>query len=426
MLDIKLIREKARGIKKNLKLRFDGSNKLIDSLLEKDEVWRKIKQQADNLRAERNKISLKINEAKKKSWGVKEFIKQAKQIPNKILRLGEEEKQLQDEIKTLLLKIPNLLDKSVPPGEDESKNRVIHKFGETKKGKVPGYGILETLDLADIERAAKVAGSRFFYLKGDLVRLEYALMCFALDILKKRGFTLIEPPYMINRKAYEGAVILQDFEDVIYKIEDEDLYLIATSEHALASMHMNEILNLKKPLRYAGISTCFRKEAGTHGKDTRGIFRVHQFNKVEQFVFCKQEDSWKIHEELLINMEEIFKKLKLPYRIILLCSGDTGGVSAKTYDLELWFPSQNKYREVGSCSNCLDYQARRLNIKYEDKPGNMKTRRFCHTLNSTAIATVRPLIAILENNLQKDGSIKIPSVLIPYMNGQKRIEAVKK
>ncbi len=412
MIDIKLVRENPKEIRKNLALRNDKKIlKKLDRVIEKDKQWRKLKKEADKLRGKRNQISKKINQAKKQGRDTAELIKQAKQIPERIQQIEEKEKKIEEEIKDLMLQIPNLLDKSVPKGKSEKDNKIIRKYLKPIKQKVKGHEeILKSLDIGDIARASKVSGSRFFYLKNELVKLDYALMMFALDFLKKKNYNLIEPPYMIRREAYEGAVVLADFEDMIYKIQDEDLYLIATSEHSLAPLHMNEILNLKKPLKYAGISPCFRKEAGSHGKDTKGIFRVHQFNKVEQFIFCKPEEAEKLHEEMIKNAEEIFKKLNLPYRIVILCSADTGKVSSKTYDLELWMPAQNAYREAVSASNCTEYQARRLNIKYEEKG----KRKFCHTLNSTAIATSRALVAILENFQQKDGSIKIPSCLWKY------------
>jgi seryl-tRNA synthetase len=269
-----------------------------------------------------------------------------------------------------------------------------------------------------------VAGARFYFLLGDMVRLNYALINFALDFLKNKGYTPVQPPYLLRREAIEGAVILSDFEDVIYKIEDEDLYLIATSEHALASMHMNEVLEgAKLPLRYCGISPCFRKEAGAHGRDTKGIFRVHQFEKVEQFIFSRPEDSWSELEGMISNAEEFFRLLALPFRVVTLCTGDLGKVAAKTYDLEAWLPGQEKYREMVSCSNCTDYQARTLNIKFRDKPH--EEAEFTYTLNSTLVATERTLIAILENHQQADGTIRIPEHLRPYMGGIESLEGLR-
>jgi seryl-tRNA synthetase len=272
----------------------------------------------------------------------------------------------------------------------------------------------------DLDRAAKVSGARFYFLKNDLVHLNYALIKYALDLIDKKGFTLYQPPYFLKRRAISGAIALSDFEDVIYKIEDEDLYLIGTSEHALLALHMDEILKGNDlPLKYAAISSCFRKEAGSHGRDTKGIFRVHQFEKVEQFIFSNPEKSWQEHQYLLANAEEFFQKLQLPYRIVNVCSGDLGIMAAKKYDLEAWLPGQNMYREMVSCSNCTTYQAVRAKIRYRNKPNDPTD--YIHTLNSTLVATERTLIAIMENYQQEDGSIRIPDVLIPYMNGKSEI-----
>jgi seryl-tRNA synthetase len=273
-----------------------------------------------------------------------------------------------------------------------------------------------------MERAGKISGARFFYLKNQVAQLDMALMSFAIEELTKKSYTPIIPPYLMKREAYEGVTALGDFADVLYKAENEDLYLIATSEHPMAAMFMNEVLKEQDmPLKLAGISTCFRKEAGAHGKDTRGIFRTHQFNKVEQFIFCKPEDSAKLHEELLQNAEELLQKLELPHRVVNVCTGDIGTVAAKKYDIEAWMPAQNGYREVVSCSNCTDYQARRLGIRYREKEG-APPKGFVHTLNSTAIATGRTIVAILENNQQQDGTINIPKALRKYMGNLEKID----
>jgi seryl-tRNA synthetase len=320
--------------------------------------------------------------------------------------------------------MPNLLHETVPAGKDENDNVEIRKWGKTPKFSFPIKGHIDLgldLDIIDIERAGKTAGARFFYLKNEAVLLDNAIISFALEETGRKGYKPIEPPYLIRRKPYEGVVALSDFEDVLYKIENEDLYLIATAEHPLASMYMDEVLKAEDlPLKLAGFSTNFRKEAGAHGRDTRGIFRTHQFNKVEQFVFCKPEDSWKIHEELICNAEEIVQKLDLPYRVVNVCTGDIGTVAAKKYDIEAWMPAQNAYREIVSCSNCTDYQARRLNIKYREKEGEAP-KGFVHTLNSTALATGRTIVAILENYQQKDGSVTVPEALRKYMG---RIEKI--
>lgn len=412
MLDIKLIRENPEVVRKSLQRR--GSDFPLDKLIKVDKRWRESLQQMEKLKAQRNKVSLEI--AKKKDEAK---IKEMKKVSEEIKKLEAEVSELEAQEKQMLLSIPNILHESVPDGKGEQDNVEVRRWGEIKK---PDFKLKDhvdaamALDLVDIERAAKVAGARFYYLKNDLVKLDYSLMMFALDELTAKGYVPIEPPYMLMRKPFEGAVILSDFGDVIYKIEGEDLHLIGTSEHALAAMHMDEVLD-SLPLKYVGISPCFRKEAGAHGKDTKGIFRVHQFNKVEQFIFCKPKDSEKFHEEIIKNAEELFQKLELPYRVITLCSGETGKVAAKTYDLEVWMAAQGKYREAVSASNCTDYQARRLNIKYVEGT----KREFVHTLNSTAIATSRALVAILENNQQKDGSILIPEVLQDYM-GKKVIK----
>jgi seryl-tRNA synthetase len=281
--------------------------------------------------------------------------------------------------------------------------------------------IATALDLVDLERAAKVSGARFYFLKNELVKLNHALVQFALDFLSGHGYAPVQPPYMIRKEPMAGAVILGDFQDVIYKVEGEDLYMIGTSEHAIASMHMDEIMDGKKlPIRYAGFSPCFRKEAGAHGKDMKGIFRVHQFEKVEQFVYCRPEDSWKEHEKMLALSEEFYSKLGIPYRVMLLSSGDTGKISAKTYDIEAWMAGQNAYREIVSCSNCLDYQARRLAIRFRDKTN--EDTRFLHTLNSTLVATERTMVAILENYQTSSGTVEVPEVLQDYMGGIKEIK----
>jgi seryl-tRNA synthetase len=323
------------------------------------------------------------------------------------------------------MQTPNLLHESVPLGKDEHDNIPIRKWGEIPKFSFPAKNHIDlglNLDIMDIERAGKVAGSRFFYLKREGVLLDMALMSFALEEMIKKGYTPMEPPFLMRRKPYEGVVALSDFESDLYKVENEDLYLIATSEHPMAAMYMDEVLKAKDlPLKLVGVSANFRKEAGAHGKDTRGIFRTHQFNKIEQFVFCKPKDSWRIHEKLIQNAEELVQKLGLAYRVVNVCTGDIGTVAAKKYDIEAWMPAQNAYREIISCSNCTDYQARRLNIRYREKEGEAP-KGFTHTLNSTALATGRTIVAILENYQQEDGSVILPEVLRKYMCRMEKIE----
>src|SRR3989344_215114 len=423
MLDINLIRENPSLVKDSLKKRGLNPNQ-VDEFLSLDSKWKTIKQQTEELRAERNRTSVRINEAKKQGKSIDDIIKRSKELPKKIQELENELKELETKRELIFENFPNLVDKSVPIG-DESKNKTILTFGKITKQKFPAKGheeLLLNLDSVDIEKAAKVSGARFYYLKRDIVRLNYAIINFALDFLSKKGFILMQPPYMLNKASLKGALPLAAFEEMIYKIEDEDLYLIGTAEHALNAYYSNETLQTKDlPIRFAGVSPCFRKEAGSHGKDTKGIFRTHQFEKIEQFVFCTPENSWKEFDLILNNSKEMLKQLKIPFRFIILSSQDMGRVPTKTIDFEGYFPSQKAYRELGSCSNCLDYQARRSNIKYDDKA----TRKFVHTLNNTAIATERMIACIVENYQQKDGSIKVPLVLQKYMNGVKVIEEKK-
>ena len=418
MLDIKLVRTDPNKIRKNLEKR--AGNFPIDELIAVDKSWRTKLQELEKLRAIQNKVSLEIAKNKDATK-----IKEMKKISDDIKKLEEEIKNLKEKENKLFHSIPNLLHESVPEGTTEADNVEIRKWGEIPMFDFQPKDHIDIgmgLGMIDVERAAKISGARFYFLRGDLVRLDYSIMLVALEHLSSRGYTMIEPPYLINRKAYDGVVNLDAFEEMIYKIEDEDLYMIATSEHPMVAMHINECFKKTDlPIKYAGISTCFRKEAGSHGKDTKGIFRVHQFNKVEQLVFSTQEDSWNLHEEMIKNAEDLMQKLDLPGRVVVLCGKETGSVSAKTYDFELWFPAQGKYREAGSCSNCTDYQARRLNIKYSDGD----ERKFCHVLNSTAVATSRVLSAILENFQQKDGTVKIPKILQQYMGGKKILEPLE-
>ncbi|MCW8802578.1 MAG: serine--tRNA ligase, partial [Candidatus Bathyarchaeota archaeon] len=323
-----------------------------------------------------------------------------------------------------LMKLPNILHDSVPFGKDEHDNVVEKTVGKPPKFEFTPKSHVEIateLDLVDFERAAKVSGHGFYYLKGDLARLDFAVMTYTIDFLRQRGYNLIEPPLMMHRKPYLGVTDLEFFGDQLYKIENDDLYLIATSEHPMAASYMDEvILENELPIKLVGVSPCFRKEVGAHGKYTKGLFRVHQFNKIEQFIFCHPDDSWKFHDELQKNSEDLYQSLGLHYQVVNVCTGDIGIIAAKKYDIEVWM-ADGTFRESGSNSNCTDYQARRLKIKYREKEGQSPAG-FVHTLNNTAIATSRTLIAILEQYQQKDGTVKIPEVLQPYMGGQKRLE----
>lgn len=421
MLDPKILKENPQTIRDMLKARnvdFD-----LDRLIESDQKRRELIIKTDELRKKKNQLAIDISQKKKAGEDASSILSDMKNISGDLAKLESEQQIIENTYSRLALTIPNLVDESVPIGVDENANKEIRKWGT-----IPSFDfkindhidISENLDLVDLERAAKVAGARFYYLKNDLVRLNQSLIHYGLDFLAKKEYSLIQPPYMINRESMEGAVIADDFEEVIYKIDDEDLYMIGTSEHAMAAMHSKEIIEGKDlPLRYAGISPCFRKEAGAHGRDQKGIFRVHQFDKIEQFVFSRPEDSRKEHEKMLAASEEFYQSLEIPYRIMLLSTGDMGKVSAKTYDIEAWMAGQNAYREIVSCSNCLDYQARRLKIRYRDKTN--EDTQYLHTLNSTLIATTRILVSIMENFQTKDGHIKIPHVLQSYMGNQKEI-----
>ena len=424
MLDIKLIRENLDSVRENLKRRHDPEKlKMLEELLKSDKKWRELITEINKLRAERNEISLKIAKAKKEKKPTSKMMKEAADIPEKIKKLEVEAKVLEDKNKLLLMKIPNLLHESVPYGKDDSENAEVRKWGKQPKFDFEPQShveILQNLGLIDFERAAKVAGAGFYYMKGDLVKLDMALQRFALENLEKKGFTFIAPPLMIQRDAYEGVTDLSDFELVTYKIEGIDDYLIATSEHPMAAMLKDEVLNKSElPVALAGVSACFRKEIGTHGKYTKGLFRVHQFNKIEQFVFCLPEESWKWHEKLQQNSEELYQKLGLHYRVVNICTGDIGTLAAKKYDTEVWM-ADGKFREAGSNSNVTDYQARRLNVKWKEGPGKPPVG-FVHTLNNTALATSRTMVAIVEQFQQADGSVLIPKVLHPFMNGMERL-----
>lgn len=424
MLDIRFVRENSEAVKKDLEKRGDFDKVAwVDDVLAYDKEWRRLLTEANTLRKRRNEITEEVARLKKEGKDAAEKVKEAEAIPERIKRLEEEVQNCKEKVDQILLRLPNIMSDTVPFGKDDNDNVEVRTWGEIPRFPFKPKDHIDLsleLDLIDLERAAKVAGARFYYLKNKLVQLNYALIKYALDFAEKKGFTLLQPPYTIKREAIGGAVALSDFEDMIYKVEGEDLYLIATAEHAIVAMHMDEILDGKSlPLKYSGISPCFRKEAGAHGRDTKGIFRVHQFEKVEQFIFCRPEDSWKEHERLISNAEEFFQQLDLPYRIVNVCSGDLGTVAAKKYDLEVWLPGQNKYREAVSCSNCTSYQAVRSRIRYRDKSN--EPTNYVHTLNSTLVATERALIAILENHQQEDGSIQIPEALVPYMNGLERI-----
>ena len=427
MLDLNFVRANPEAVRNDLRKRgWNEKIQLVDDLLKYDKQWKELKGEVDEFRHQRNIISEKINEFAKAKKDVSLLLKEAKALPEAIKDAEERLNTMKTEIDFILMRLPNVLHSSVSVGKDDTENKVERTWGKHRQFdfelKPHGELAQEILGIADFERAAKISGNGFYFLKGDLALLNQALIRFAIDNLAKKGYTFVEPPYLMHRKPYEGVTDLADFETMMYKIENEDLYLIATSEHPMAAMYMDETIPEEElPIKFVGLSPCFRKEIGSHGVDTKGLFRVHQFHKIEQFIFCRPEESWNYHEELIKNAEEIFQKLGLPYRVVSICTGDIGTVASKKYDIEVWMPREEKYREVVSCSNCTSYQAVRLNIRYSNKEGK---KEYLHTLNSTAIATGRAMRAILENYQNKDGSIDVPKALVPYF-GKDKIEKKK-
>ncbi|PJC45415.1 serine--tRNA ligase [Candidatus Pacearchaeota archaeon CG_4_9_14_0_2_um_filter_30_8] len=428
MIDINLIRENPEKVKENLKKKFQEEKiALVDEILKIDEKWRKLKYDEDEFRSERNKISKRIAEELKKGnkKEVEKLKKNAKEIPEKIEKIEIKRKKFESKIKEILVKIPNIIHESVPIGKDENENVEIKKIGEPK---IPPYEVFNHAELAekfegvDFDTARKTSGNGFYYLKGDLSRLHSAMISFAKDYMIGKGFEFIIPPFMIRSEVVDGVMSFEEKDNMMYKIEGEDLYLIGTSEHSLIGMFINKTLNGKNlPLKITGVSPCFRKEVGAHGIEEKGFYRVHQFEKQEMIVVCDPENSYEWYEKMLELSVDVFKQIGIPVRILECCSGDLADLKAKSADVEAWSPRQKKYFEVGSCSNLTDAQARRLNIRAE-KNGKIY---YVHTLNNTVIASPRALIALLENFQQKDGTILIPKVLQPYMGGKKKIEVKK-
>ncbi len=423
MLDIKLIRENPDSVRENLQRRGNADYLgYLTRVIEADKKWREILVDMEKLKARKNNVSALIPKATalEKATLLKESTELKKEVESKE-KVAE---KFDKEVRGLMMLIPNMLHESVPHGRNETDNVEIRRWGQPPAFSFrpkDHYAIAKNLGMIDVDRAAKVAGAGFAYLKKELVLLDYAIMRYGIDFLMKKGFTPVEPPYMLNREAYEGVTSLDAFQDVMYKVEGQDNYLIATSEHALASMYKDEtLLKDEMPLKYCGVSPCFRKEVGTHGKYTHGLYRMHQFNKVEQFVYCLPEESWNVHEELQKNTEKMFQELGIHYRVLTLCSADTGFTMAKTYDTEIWMVD-GVFREVGSNSNATDYQARRLGIKYREKEG-AAPKEYVHMLNNTGLATSRVMIAILEQFQNEDGTVNIPKVLQPYMGGIKKLE----
>jgi len=429
------LRTNPEKLKESLKRRYVNTS-IVDRAVELDKKWRQILQEVEKLRHEHNVISSKIPKASQVER--QELIQKAKELLNTLQEKERELQEIENQRDEVLFELPNLVDESVPLGPDENYSQPIRFWGKFKvyekdleefltqtKGHKVDYEIIKwkpvghadmlesVLKLGDTKKAAEVAGSRFYYLFDDIVWLDIALLNYAIDLMTSKGYTLVLPPYMLRGEVIKSVIDLDTFKDAIYKIENEDLYLIATAEHPIAALYYKEDIPKENlPLKYVGVSPAFRKEAGAANKDLKGIFRVHQFHKVEQFIFSAPEDSWKLHEELIRNAEEIFQGLGLPYRVINIASGDLGACAAKKYDLEVWMPAQAKFREMVSCSNCLDWQAYRMKIRWVDK--NNK-KGYVHTLNSTAVASTRTITAILENYQREDGVVEIPKVLRKYL-----------
>ena len=425
MLDISMFREHSDIIRADHDRRglsYDN----IDEVIRLDEEWRKARYEADQLRKARNEAARGIGEAKKSgdSDAAERILTEVADIGARIDELSELSDDYLAKRDALRMGIPNILHEEVPIGEDDQKNTLHSMHGEKRDlGFEPRNhnDLIEMNGWVDQVRGAKVAGSRFYFLQGDLARLEMALQQYGADFLMQRGYTLVQPPLMMNREAYEGVTDLADFETVMYGIEPDKYYLIATSEHPLTAMRMDEVIETSElPIKLVGVSACFRREVGAQGLSDRGIWRVHQFTKVEQIVISHPDDSWGYHEELLTNAVDMWDSLGLHYRVVNICTGDMGTVAARKYDLEAWLPGAGQYKEVGSCSNCTNYQANRLRMRYRTSEGNEAV----HTLNSTAIATSRALVAIMEQNQTEDGRVAIPEVLRPYMGGQEFLESL--
>ncbi len=428
MLDIKFVRENPDVVKANIKKKAQDSKlSLVDELLDKDKELRSMKGRIDSLRSERNKLSEEVNKLKKAGKDASAVLKKVKDIPQEILGLEADMLKIDARVTEILSSLPNLMWKDVPVGKDSSENVEFRKGGKVPKFDFPiktHVELAENLGIADFDAAARVAGKGFYYLKGELALLNQALIRFAVDFMAKKGYTYIETPVMLHDKEIFASMDKAAIEQSVYSIRDEDLNLIGTAEQSLLAMHAGDaILESDLPKKYFAYSMCFRKEVGAHGINEKGLWRTHQFNKVEQFIFCRPEDSEKAYDELMDNSEGILKELGLPYRIIEICTGDLADWKYRSADFEVWRPTTNSYGEVMSLSNCTDYQARKLGIKCVDKQGN---RRILHTLNDTALATSRIMVTILENFQNKDGSVTVPKVLSPYMGGIKKIVPKKK
>ena len=425
MLDIKFVRENPEIVKQNIRNKFqDKKLPLVDEVLELDKRNREIKQEVEALRAERNKLSKEIGGLMKqgKKEEAEEVKRQVAASADRINELSAEEAEVEEKLKTNMMVIPNIIDPSVPIGKDDSENVEIERFGEPV---VPDFEIpyhteiMESFNGIDLDSARKVAGNGFYYLMGDIARLHSAVIAYARDFMINRGFTYCVPPFMIRSNVVTGVMSFAEMDSMMYKIEGEDLYLIGTSEHSMIGKFIDTIIPEEElPKTLTSYSPCFRKEKGAHGIEERGVYRIHQFEKQEMIVVCKPEESKMWYEKLWKNTVDLFRSMDIPVRTLECCSGDLADLKVKSVDVEAWSPRQKKYFEVGSCSNLGDAQARRLKIRVNGENGEY----FAHTLNNTVVAPPRMLIAFLENNLQADGSVKIPEVLQPYMGGMKVIE----
>ena len=425
MIDMKLIRENRDLVKENIKKKFqDEKLPLVDEVFNLDVEYRESKSKGDNLRSEKNKLSSSIGSLmrEKKIDEANKVKEQVTSIQNEIDELEDKEIELEKKIKDIMMVIPNIIDESVPIGKDDSENVEVEKFGEPV---VPDYeipyhaDIIENVRGMDKEAAGRTSGQGFYYLLGDIARLHEAMIAYARDYMIDKGFTYAIPPFMIHSDVVTGVMSFPEMEAMMYKIEGEDLYLIGTSEHSMIGRFKDQLLDKESlPIRMTSYSPCFRKEGGSHGLEERGLYRVHQFEKQEMIVLCEPEDSMKYYEDMWKYTVEVFRNMDIPVRQLECCSGDLADLKVKSCDIEAWSPRQKKYFEVGSCSNLGDAQARRLGIRVRGENGNY----FLHTLNNTVLASPRGLIALIENNYQSDGSIKIPKVLQPYMGGKKEIK----
>ena len=424
MLDIKFVRENPEIVKENIKKKFqDKKLPLVDEVIELDDERRKVVARADELRANRNKISKQIGAlmAQGKRDEAEEVKKQVTVQAQELDELAKRETELGAEVTKRMMMIPNIIDESVPIGKDDSENVEVERFGEplVPDFEIPYHtDIMETFDGIDMEAAGRVAGNGFYYLMGDIARLHSAVISYARDFMIDRGFTYVVPPFMIRSNVVTGVMSFEEMDAMMYKIEGEDLYLIGTSEHSMIGKFIDTITPEEKlPLTLTSYSPCFRKEKGAHGIEERGVYRIHQFEKQEMIVVCKPEDSMKWYDKLWKNTVDLFRSMDIPVRTLECCSGDLADLKVKSVDVEAWSPRQKKYFEVGSCSNLGDAQARRLRIRVNGENG----KYLAHTLNNTVVAPPRMLIAFLENNLQADGSVRIPEALRPYMGGKEVI-----